>query len=245
MKTTQFCLEYKLVDNSKKTVVAIILCAGSSMRMKGINKQFSVIGGIPVIARSLLAFEKNKWISGIVVAAKPDDILSIQQIAQEYNVSKLTDIVIGGNSRAESVKNAFNVLSEETDFVLIHDGARPLVSQSVIDGVVSNLNTFDAVACAVPVKDTIKVIDESKKIFQTLNRNNLCAMQTPQGFKYDIYMDALSKFQDISSFTDDCALVEKAGYDVFVVDGDNRNIKITTREDLIIADAFLKEKSDE
>lgn len=241
MKTAEFSLKYRVLENLEKQAVAIVLSGGKSTRMNGINKQFSLIGGIPVIARSLLAFEQNNNISAIVVATREQDILKIQQLAEKYNISKLSDIVVGGNSRADSVKNAFNSLSEQTDAVLIHDGARPLVSQEVINNVVSALDNFDGAAAAVSVNDTIKAVDGNGKITETLVRDSLRAMQTPQGFKYSVYKNALENAENIGKFTDDCALVESAGYNVYVVKGDNKNIKITTQSDLIIANAFLKE----
>ncbi len=238
MESLKYSLEYEVSDSYNSNISAIITCAGHSTRMKGVNKQFALISGVPVIVKSILAFQNNSKVSSIVISAKSEDIAKVQSLVKEYNLTKVTDIVCGGQSRAESVKNAFMALSEETDYVLIHDGARPFVSQTVIDNVINNLVLFKAVACGVPVKDTIKQVSENKIIEKTIDRNKLVAMQTPQGFQYELYKKALENASDISKFTDDCALVESFNQEVFVTEGDNRNIKITTKEDLIIAKAF-------
>lgn len=239
MKTLEYSLKYKVLEKNNKNIVAIITCAGSSSRMKGINKQFADVGGIPVIVRSILAFQNNENIGSIVISAKSEDIIKIQGFLNEYNLSKVTDIVCGGQTRADSVKNAFNTLSVETDFVLVHDGARPLVSQDVINRVVDSLSLYKAVACGVAVKDTIKKIKENKEIEKTVDRSKLVAVQTPQAFSYPVYKSALNSVSDLSQFTDDCALIESVGETVYVTEGDYKNIKITTKEDLIIANALI------
>lgn len=241
MKTLEYSLKYEVCEENCKNSVAIITCAGSSQRMNGINKQFATILDIPVVVKSVLAFQNNKNISSIVISAKSEDIEKVQQLVKKYNLFKVTDIVHGGKSRAESVKNAFNCIANNTDYVIIHDGARPLVSQEVINKVISNLSLYKAVACGVPVKDTVKQVKENNEIKKTVDRNCLIAVQTPQAFEYNTYKNALALAKNLELFTDDCSLIENIGEAVYITEGDYKNIKITTKEDLIIANALAKE----
>ncbi len=242
MLKTEFKLEFT-VCNSTDIVPVIVVAAGSSTRMKGVNKQFAKIGDIPVIAKTLLAFQKCDAISNIILVTKPEDVLAIEQLAEEYNITKLTDIAFGSATRQESVLNGFERLSENTERVLIHDGARPLVSDKVIKSVINGLEKYSACACAVAVKDTVKEIDKDGKIIKTVPRDNLVAVQTPQGVKVGEYLSAV-KNADVAAFTDDVSIMEAAGYNCGIVEGDYKNIKITTAEDLISAEGFLEKNDD-
>lgn len=245
MEVLEYSLKYKVMSENSYNITAIVTCAGSSQRMNGINKQFAKVGGVPVIVRSVMAFQKNENINSVVISAKPCDIPTVQNLVAEYNLSKVTDIVEGGATRAESVKNAFSVLCDNIDYVLIHDGARPLVSQTVINQVIEQLPKHKAVACSVPVKDTIKQVGTDGKTEKNVDREKLAAMQTPQGFSYELYKTALERITDFSLFTDDCSVVENSGTRVFLVSGDYKNIKITTKEDLITANALAEENIDD
>lgn len=244
MLETKIKLEYNVCENENKGVPVIIVAAGSSTRMNGVNKQMISIGGIPVLARTMLGFERNKNISRIIVVSKQESLLEIQKMANEYMISKLTDIVEGGTSRQESVLNGLKRLSQNEEKVLIHDGARPLVEQKTITEVVNALEKYVAVTCAVKVKDTIKEIDQEKKVIKTLNRENLVLVQTPQGARVSEYLEAISK-TDISKFTDDTSILEAAGYDVYTVEGSYKNIKITTADDVAAAQGYLSEEAEE
>lgn len=228
--------EYSKVD-IKGGIPVIVAAAGSSLRMGGINKQLTELVGIPVLMRTLMAFERSDNISRIIVSAKETDIAEIELLAKKYMITKLTDIVAGGNSRAESVKNALEAVTEE--LVLIHDGARPLVSQKVIENVCNALKTNNAVTCAVPIKDTVKVKNLENIVIETIDRDSLVAVQTPQGVNVPLYKKAIENKEDISKFTDDMSIMEKANETVKIVEGDYKNIKITTPEDLIVAKAYL------
>jgi len=233
-------LEFTVCENDGGIPV-IIVAAGSSTRM-GKNKQFLEIGGIPVIARTLMTFENCSSISRIILVTRAEDIFTLQSMGTRYGISKLSDIVCGGDSRQQSVLNGFERLSKDEKSVLIHDGARPLVSGMVISSVAEALKEYPAVTCAVKVKDTIKQVDENGKVIKTLQRDSLVAVQTPQGVRVEEYLGAVKNIGDVSLMTDDMSVMESAGFTVCTVEGDYKNIKITTPEDISTAEAFLEEE---
>lgn len=240
MNSTELKLSYDICAPQQNGLPVIIVAAGSSSRMGGQNKQFLELGGIPVIARTLLAFENSDVIKNIILVVRAEDVFSLQMLAEKYGISKLSDIVCGAGSRQESVLKGFARLSKEETAVLIHDGARPLVTKEIISSVAAALENHSAVTCAVKVKDTIKEIDKDGKVTKTLNRENLVAVQTPQGVNAEDYLAAIEKLGDIKNFTDDTSIMEAAGYDVFTVEGSYKNIKITTPEDIPAAESFLE-----
>ncbi len=239
MLDTEFKLEFSVEENKKSGIPVIIVAAGMSSRMGGIDKQAALICGIPVLARTLMVFENSKNISEIILVVKESEILNTQLLCEKYGISKQTDIVAGGDNRQQSVLNGFKMLGEAVKSVLIHDGARPLVSNEVIKNVTDALISHSAVTCAVPVKDTIKQIDKDGKIVNTPDRASLVAVQTPQGVRVEDYKNSLEKAVDLSLFTDDMSLMEAAGYEAYTVMGSYSNIKITTPEDLILAENIL------
>ena len=145
----------------------------------------------------------------------------------------------GGVNRQESVLKGFERLPSDAKEVIIHDGARPLVEDKIISSVVEALGKYTAVTCAVKVKDTVKQIDESGKVIKTLKRDSLVLVQTPQGVKTEEYRLAAEKAEDLSRFTDDASLMEAAGYEVYTVEGSYKNIKITTPEDITVAESYI------
>lgn len=218
---------------------AVIVAAGSSTRMDGVSKQLEPIFGIPSVIRAAMAFEKCDRINSIIVAARPEEIPEMQRLFSEYNISKLTDIVEGGETRARSVQKGVE-RCRNCRFVAIHDGARPLVTDSIIQDTIDIAEKLGAAAAAVPVKDTIKEVNEVGKVLATPDRNTLMSVQTPQTFAIDRYREAVEKAgDDIDLLTDDCAIMEAAGFEVFLTEGSYTNIKITTPEDLAAAEAFL------
>ncbi len=235
MKTKEFEIAYSENKTNIKTFPVVVVAAGLSSRMNGINKQFAKIGGIPVIARTLMVFESNPNISKIVVVAHKDNILKLQNICQEYSITKLCDIVVGGENRQQSVTNGLNCLKGESK-VLIHDGARPLVSQEIINNVCNELSVADGVVCAVPVKDTIKSVNNNC-VKTTLNREELVLAQTPQGVNIDLYFNGL---KNNKIFTDDVSVLEEQNIAVKIVKGSYKNIKITTPEDIILAELLIE-----
>ena len=238
---TQVKLQYKLNYSYKKKLPVIVVAAGNSTRM-GTNKQFMRIGNYPVIVRTLAAFENSPTVDRVILVVREEDKFSFQIMLEKYGINKVTDIVSGGASRQESVLNGFRALKGTDSAVLIHDGARPLVSERIISDVASALEVHKAVTCAVKVKDTLKKVDQNGKIIKTLDRSSLVAVQTPQGVWVKEYLQAAEKAGRVSAFTDDTSLMEWAGYDAYIVEGSYKNIKITTPEDISAAESFLKEE---
>ena len=161
MNKTELKLEYEICENENSGIPVIVVAAGNSTRMKGTNKQLALLGGIPVIIRTLRNFENSKDISNIILVVKDTDLFEFQMLTHKYMISKISDIVCGGNSRQESVLNGFARLKDTDKSVLIHDGARPFADEKIINSVVSALNSHSAVTCAVKVKDTVKKIDKA------------------------------------------------------------------------------------
>lgn len=241
MNKTDVRLEYEIKKADSEGLTVIVVAAGSSSRMGGENKQLIEIDGIPVIVRTLLAFEGSRKIKRIILVTRAEDIFTLQLLATKYSVSKLSDIVCGAATRQESVLKGFERLDENDEAVLIHDGARPLVSEEIIENVAEALKTHDAVVCAVPLKDTVKQIDKNGKIIKTLDRSSLIAVQTPQGVRVSEYLRAVKAAGDVSKFTDDMSLMESIGCEPYTVEGSCKNIKITTPDDVIVARAYSRE----
>ncbi len=218
---------------------AVIVAAGSASRMGGIDKVMAPLGGEPMIVRTVRNFQNCDAISEIVVVTRPDLIEPIGKLCA--GCEKLKAVVAGGKSRQESVALGLDALSEQVQLAAIHDGARPFADWQLIDRCVRAANTYSAAAPAIPVKDTIKVV-EGRIVKSTPDRATLFAVQTPQVFDYDLLRGALTKAEaDGAAVTDDCSAVERLGMSVKIVEGDERNIKITTPLDLKIAELFLEE----
>lgn len=238
MITTETKLEYEVKSVSDEAIPVIIVAAGASMRFGEENKQLAEINGVPVIARTMLAFEGSPDIKNIILVTRAEDVFIFQMLAEKYSISKLSDIVCGGATRQASVLKGFSRLDEGESAVLIHDGARPLVTEDIIHSVAEALKQRVAVTCAVPVKDTVKQVDKDGRVVKTLERDSLLAVQTPQGVKINEYLAAAERAGENSAFTDDMAVMENAGYEVYTVAGSYKNIKITTPEDILIAQAY-------
>lgn len=228
----------------RKTAV-IIAAAGSGRRMGGgLNKQYINIAGMPVLARSVLVFEENPHIHEIVLVVRPgEEELCRRQIIEPYGFQKIFAIIGGGAQRQDSVRKALAVLPPDVELVLVHDGARPLVSQEVVEQVIAAAAQYGAAVPAVPVKDTIKTIaftgDSGAVVMDTPARSSLRAVQTPQGFHRDILERAFAACRDTASVTDDASMVEALGLPVRVTPGEERNLKITTPEDVARAEQLL------
>ena len=218
---------------------AVIVAAGSATRMGGIDKVMANLGGEPMIARTVRAFQNCDAITSIVIVTREDLIRPISDLCRD--MKKVAAVVAGGKSRQESVHLGLNALPKGTKLAAVHDGARPLVSWQVIDRVVRAANTYGAAAPAIPVKDTIKVV-EGRLVKETPDRSSLMAVQTPQVFDFDLLRGALRKAEeDGAQVTDDCSAVERTGMRIKIVEGDERNLKVTTPMDLKIAELLLEE----
>lgn len=218
---------------------AVIVAAGSASRMGGIDKVMAELDGEPMICRTVRAFQECDAIKEIVIVTREDLIMPISNLCRGY--SKVKAVVAGGSSRQESVSMGLNALSDKVKLAAIQDGARPLVTWQLIDRVVRAAHTYGAAAPAVPVKDTIKVV-AGGVVDRTPDRKTLQAVQTPQVFDFDMIRGALKKAkEDEAEVTDDCSAVERLGMSVKIVEGDERNIKVTTPMDLKIAKMLLEE----
>ena len=205
---------------------AILVAAGSSARMKsgGASKTMMEIGGEPVLSRTLRAFENAACISKIVIVTKP---LTITE---------------GGKERQDSVSNGA-ALCGDAEYIAVHDAARPFITPEEIETVCADAEKYGAATLAVPVKDTIKVAAADGTVCATPERSTLRAIQTPQVFRLSLYKEALCLAKNAGKqYTDECQLIEAAGGKVYLTPGDYKNIKITTPEDLLVAEAFAVEK---
>ena len=222
-----------------KSCGAVIVAAGNASRMGGIDKVMAQLKGEPMIVRTVRTFQNCDAISEIVIVTREDLITAISDLCK--GMEKVKAVVVGGKSRQESVQRGLNALSNKIKLAAIHDGARPLISWQVIDRTVRAANTYGAAAPAIPVKDTIKVV-EGRAVKYTPDRATLFAVQTPQVFDFDLLRGALKKAEvDGAQVTDDCSAVELMGMTVKIVEGDERNIKVTTPMDLKIAEMLLEE----
>ena len=224
-----------------KTCGAVIVAAGSASRMGGIDKVMADLGGEPMILRTVRAFQNCDAIASIVIVTREDLIQPIAGLCRD--MKKVVAVVAGGGSRQESVHLGLNALPKGTKLAAVHDGARPLISWQIIDRVVRAANTYGAAAPAIPVKDTIKVVSGGL-VKETPDRATLQAVQTPQVFDFDLLRGALKKAEaDGASVTDDCSAVERTGMKIKIVEGDERNLKVTTPMDLKIAELLLEEET--
>lgn len=215
---------------------AIIVAAGSAARMGGIDKIFAPIRKLPVICRTLAAFNNHPLIDEIIVVTRPDVLERMSRICVAYE--KVRIVVTGGADRTASVRRGLDAVSEQTQLVAVHDGARPLVPAEVITKAVAKAAKFHAAAPAIPVKDTIKV-SETGAVDATPRRETLFAVQTPQVFDADLLRGALQNAAEQHlTLTDDCSAVEALGMSVQLTEGSEENIKITTPLDLELAAAI-------
>ena len=221
------------------TVGVVIAAAGSSSRMGGRDKLAELLDGIPVILRTLAAVEAVPEIREIVVVTREDRVEEYRRLLGQC--SRLRAVVPGGSTRQESVRNGVRALSPDCTLAAIHDGARPLVTPEVFARCIEAARNCGAATAAVPVKDTIKLADEAGRVLDTPDRSRLWAVQTPQIFDRERYLRAAEEAERRGlSCTDDCQLFEAMGWEVQLVMGDYRNLKLTTPEDFLAAGAYLE-----
>jgi 2-C-methyl-D-erythritol 4-phosphate cytidylyltransferase len=218
---------------------AIIPTAGLGKRFNSaIPKTLIKLNGKPIIVHTLLAFQKSS-VHGVILVVHQDYIAEYKKLLSQYKLSKVKSVVAGGATRCASVKKGLAAIDENTDFVVIHDGARPLVSSKLINDSIKAAVKYKAVVAAVLMKPTIKRVDAKSLLVQeTLNRDELWEVQTPQTFQREILLKAHQKNKDPKA-GDDAVLIEKMGHPVKILKGDYKNIKITTPEDLSLAQVFL------
>lgn len=222
----------------------IIPAAGQGKRMgAGRNKLLLTLENIPVLIHTLRVFEQDVECSGIILSIHPHDQESFNELLTEYRINKVTNLVIGGKERQDSVYNGLKVIHSD-GIVLVHDAARPFIRVDTIHELVKAAECSGAAIAAVPVKDTIKKV-ESLLVSETIERSSLWAVQTPQAFRVSILRKAHERAVETQfTGTDDASLVERLPHKVVIIEGDYDNIKLTTPEDLYFAEAIMKKRKD-
>ena len=216
----------------------IIVCAGNASRMGGVNKILMPLKESTVIGVCMSKFQECPDIAEIIIVTKQENFQPIQEIAENLKITKLAHITEGGDTRQKSVMKGLKLISKDSAYIAIHDGARPLVKTEHISKVIKDARIFGGATLGVPVKDTIKIVDDSL-ITDTPPRASLWITQTPQVFKRRLYFEAVDfSLEHDLDFTDDCQLVEAVGGKICMTQGDYTNIKITTPEDIQIAEVL-------
>lgn len=227
----------------QESVAAVIVAAGSSRRMDGRDKLWIPLAGRITLARTVDAFEASSLIDTIVLVLNEERIPEARALGQQEGWSKVVGIIAGGQRRQDSVRIGLDTLAQtapNSSWVMIHDGARPLVTPAVLEAGLKAAREYSAAIAAVPVKDTIKQVQQGL-VQATLNRSQLWAVQTPQVFSFPLIHSAHHTPEALEDVTDDAALLERLGHRVAIFAGSYTNIKITTREDLLIAEALLQQ----
>ncbi|MDD3840726.1 MAG: 2-C-methyl-D-erythritol 4-phosphate cytidylyltransferase [Clostridia bacterium] len=224
-------------------ISAVIVAAGRGQRMNTpLRKQFINLEGMPVLARTIEVFQSCEYIDNIVLAINIEDINYCKyDIVNTYGFTKVRAVVEGGETRTDSVYNCLKALKRDTDYVVIHDGVRPLVTDKIILDTLVCAVEYGCAVTGMPVKDTIKVVDGDNVISNTPDRQKLWAVHTPQIFRYDIITDCYNKAYSSKIIgTDDAFLAETFGYPVKMVEGSYDNIKITTEEDIAYCESVIR-----
>lgn len=226
-------------------ITVIVAAAGRGSRMKQTeNKVFLPLGGKAILSYSLEMFARRGDIGEIIVISAANEVEKMRAFVAHLHLTIPTKVVVGGSERQYSVANALAAVDERSKLILVHDGARPLVTDAVIDRVIQTANCCRASIAAVAVKDTIKTVDENGMVMDTPPRKTLYAVQTPQGFEATLLHKAYVKAKEDGFVgTDDASLVERLGVSVAIAEGDYQNIKITTPEDMLVGEALLKGRS--
>ena len=226
------------------TCSAVILAAGSSERM-GTDKIMMKLGAMPVLARTILAFENNDMVDEIIIVTRTDRLQEIADLCYRNGLHKVKQVIGGGATRMESALAGVSAVRRGAELIAIHDGARPLISQEVITRTILAARQYRAAVPAVPSTDTLKAVDENGMIIGTVDRATTVRVQTPQIFEADLIKGALTKAAEKGlALTDDCAAMDMMGVKTRVVEGEPQNIKITTPDDLVTAEAIVKSRGD-
>ncbi len=225
-------------------VATVIVAAGSSQRMQGINKTWVTLGKKFLLAHTVCIFEQSQLIDDIVLVLASDFLAEGARLCEQEGWQKIRAIVPGGARRRDSVQAGLEALAQPPNYVVIHDGARPCISPSLIEQGLTAARQHGAAIAAVPVKDTIKRVRPDGLVLETLDRSALWAVQTPQVFRFDLILTAHRTIDPTWDATDDAALVERAGHPVAIFMGSYDNIKITTPGDLLIAEAILQRQAE-
>lgn len=223
---------------------AVVLCAGLGHRFgNGTTKQNALLLGIPVAVHTFLAFEKCETVDEVIAVTRPEEAGLFREYKEKYNITKLTKIVNGGDTRQDSSRLGFDATDDRSKYVLIHDGARCLVTPEIIDSTARASYESGAAAAAERSRDTVKIADSDGMISETVDRDKVWLVKTPQAFMANMYRAAayMAK-KDSVAVTDDCMMAERLGFRIKLVDCGSQNLKITFPEDMIIAEAILRSR---
>ncbi len=224
---------------------AVIVAGGSSVRM-GSDKLMANLGSMPVLARTLAAFQRSAFVEEIILVTRADKLEQMAQLVKEWGDDKVSRVVCGGKTRMESALAGVSEVDHRAKLIAIHDAARPLVTEDVILRTVYAARDYHAAVPAVASVDTLKAVDENGFVIGTVDRETTLRVQTPQVFSADLIKGALTKAVSQGlNLTDDCAAIERMGIKCRTVLGDEDNIKITTPRDLLLAAALLRERGEE
>ena len=235
-------------NNRRHFASAVILAAGSGERfgMEFGPKQFCPVCSVPALVHTLRAFEASSYIHEIIIVTRDADIQRCREYADQYGITKVTKVIAGGNDRQASAKRGFDAIAEKSKYVAIHDGARCLITTEMIDDTIRSAYEHGAAIAAERSRDTIKIATETDFAKDSPNRNTVWLAKTPQVFLADMYRAAVyTAEKDNVRATDDSMLVERLGFKVKMVECGNENIKLTTPNDLIIAEAILQRRQEE
>ena len=218
----------------------VVVAAGSATRMEGIDKMLAPMGELPVLVHTLYVFQDSPFVQEVVIATREDLLVEVSNLCRENRLDKVTKVVVGGATRTESACKGIRETRKDADLIGIHDGARPLVSQTIVRNTIEQARKTGAAAPGVPVTNTVKRI-EGDLVMETVDRSCLREVQTPQVFEAGLIRAAMEKAAEEGvELTDDCAAVERLGMKVVLVPGSRQNIKITTPLDLILGEAILE-----
>ncbi|KJF26038.1 2-C-methyl-D-erythritol 4-phosphate cytidylyltransferase [Clostridium aceticum] len=225
--------------------IAIIVAAGKGKRMgRELNKQYILLENKPIVAYTLEVFEESEHVDEVILVVGENEMSFAQDnIIEKYGFKKIKQVVSGGKERQDSVYRGLLAIKEQCEIVVIHDGARPFLEKELLKKAVETAENIGAAIIAVPVKDTIKVVSEEMEVIDTPNRSLMWAVQTPQVFRYALLKEAYGRLiEEGLCATDDAMVVEKYGHTVKVIQGNYENIKITTPEDLVVAEGILRKE---
>ncbi len=222
----------------------VVVAAGSARRMEGIDKILAPLGELPVLVHTLCAFQDCPLVGEVVIVTREDLLLEVSGLCKDYDLNKVTKVIVGGAERINSVRAGIREVDPQAELIAIHDGARPLVSQTVIEQAIQEAATSGAAAPAIPVIDTLKRVEHGLGV-ETIDRSSLRAVQTPQVFESGLIRTAIQKaLEDGELLTDDCGAVERIGMKVQLTQGSRENIKITTPFDLLLGEAILQARTE-
>ena len=225
-------------------VGVVIPAAGKGERLGSrASKAFVRLAGEPLVLHALRAFQASPAVGWIVVAARVEDRARLQALVRAHRLTKVCDVVAGGASRSASVARGVAALPAQATWVVVHDAARPCLGPRFIESIITQAKRYGAIACGIPASVTVKAVDVNQRVRMTLDREGLSFIQTPQAFRRDWWVEAMSRVDhQLDGMPDDVALLEWAGYPVRIVSGDPLNIKVTTKDDLVLADTIMQQR---